>query len=277
MSDTRDERPLEQIQFAIDELDVEKRAVICSRVRLLLWDRAHVRIAHNITQLGCTGLVLKLARPTGIEGDAHNAVAEAQYIRSHMDGSLCGLPCYVPPNRFCLVHNGIGALQLIGNVDGPQRNPHPEGVALCSRELTEDERKQVGGMDALINEHLKKDALVLGLEVDDDTAMDFNETADVANDVPAHIVNSVRLTPRFRCPEHNAAEPEWRCRFCLAAAVIAGPFEPECVVNQIDSGAEHDRFCADYNLKEVLGQAEQVTVELYVRAAVWQRKLVREG
>ena len=49
-------------------------------------------------------------------------------VRENMGGSGCGLPCYVPPDRFCMVHNTIG-------VDG-QSQRNPDGVSYCSHEVT---------------------------------------------------------------------------------------------------------------------------------------------
>jgi hypothetical protein len=246
----RDERPLDQIQFAMDELDLNIRRANCEATRRVL-ARAGVAVAQDIVDLGCTGLM----------AEAGSALDNAIFIRMNMSGSICGLPCYVPPDRFCLVHNTVGALQLVGNVDGPQVNPHPEGVALCSRELTAEERKQMIGVDALINEHAKRDAVALGLEPVDGEAVENAFDSGTSTPPP--------LSAGFRCPEHIT--PEWRCRFCLAVAVIAGPFQPMRLL-ELPNGIED----AD-QLEGVLAKGNDNTVGLYVRAAVWQRKLVREG
>ena len=262
MSGERDERPLAEIQFAGDWHDPEIRHAACEIVRSALAS-AGVAVAQDIVDLGCTGLIARL--PVSIEGGREVA---ARFVRANMAGSICGLPCYVPPDRFCLVHNTIGALQLVGNVDGPQRNPHPEGVALCSRELTDEERKQAGIMAAAIDEHARKAAKDLGFEPVDEPCEDTEALgAPLKN-------RGLPLLSGFCCPEHS--EPVWRCRFCLAAAVIAGPFEPELLLQRIDGSTNVEGF-GDFENLEAFLAAGNKTVGLFVCAARWARKLVRDG
>jgi len=267
----RDERPLNEIQFALDVQDPIARAARAEAVRDLL-ARAGVSIAQDIVDLGCTGLILQLFAPTPVEArrGMPKPLVVATYMRESMSGSICGLPCYVPPTRFCLVHNTIGALQLVGNVDGAQTNPHPEGVALCSRELTDEERKQAGAVGAVIDEHARKAAKDFGLEV-------IDEPSEDAEALGAPLKNrGLPLLSGFCCPEH--AEPVWRCRFCLAAAVIAGDFEPVCVLRVFDErGGDKFRDNEANELAAILDTDAFSEVDLYVRAAVWLRKLVREG
>jgi hypothetical protein len=256
MSEARDERPLDQIQFAIDELDLVKRAQICEAVRTTLATVAGVTVAQDIVDLGCTGLVLAFSRGS----TAVTAIGSAQYIRANMGGSLCGLPCYVPPDRFCLVHNGIGSLQTKGNLDGAQVNPHPEGLALCSRELTEIERKYAMGVDALIDANAAHEA---GASDRENEALHAEVVATPT---------ALALGDGFTCPEHR--DPEFRCRFCLAAAVINGDFEPTRLVMIHDGKSQ--KFVPGAKLDEVLASDDFGEAELYVRAARWVRRLIRE-
>ena len=94
-------------------------------------------------------------------GSVHveTALSLARLVRMNMSGSICGLPCYVPRTRFCLVHNTIGGLQLAGNADGPQRQRYPQGVPVCSRKLTRREKKAVG----FVENKLAKDARLAAL------------------------------------------------------------------------------------------------------------------
>lgn len=254
----RDERPLDQIQFAADVGDPEIRWRRCLIVRSQFRGFG-VKTAQDIVDLGCTGLGLKIA-----EQRSNDKVLQvARFIREHMAGSICGLPCYVPPDRFCLVHNTIGGLQLQGNVDGVQQNPHPEGVALCSRELTDEEKKHAAVVQKKIDEHAKR----LAGEVDAAVTADEHEQPEPLRD------RGMPLFAGLRCPEHT--EPIWRCRFCLAAAVIAGDFEPMTVIRAIDEAGK-GAFADGDKLDSMLADAAHASVELYVRTAIWQRKLVRE-
>ena len=153
-----------------------------------------------------------------------------------MAGSICGLPCYVPPDRFCLVHNIPGALQLHGNMDGPQLARHPEGIPLCSRELTVEELAVQGEIHRKIMEAAADEAKALGAEItaSEVEAQDADPLADTSKEPSttggkAPDGRSGRSgDASFVCPEHTEFTP--KCRFCLAQAVAEGPFDPQIEV-----------------------------------------------
>jgi hypothetical protein len=251
----RDERPLAEINFAMDESDPATRERVQAETRIA-FSLVGVKVAQDIVDLGCTGLAGKM----GLRG--------AQVLRKNMSGSICGLPCYVPPDRFCLIHNTIGGLQLQGNVDGVQQNPHPEGVALCSRELNDEEKKHAAVMQSKIDEHARKltgEADPADTSAPPEPAIRFVEQRNYHCAITFH--------DGFQCPEHTA--PEWRCRFCLAAAIIAGDFEPQTMARLIDDRGV-GAFAPGGTLGETLADDHYTSVELYVRAAIWRRKMVRE-
>ncbi len=253
----RDERTLDEIQFALDTPEAVRMAALLET--RAVFREAGAETAQDIVDLGCTGLAVRLHRTPGW-------LRRIQDARANMGGSLCGLPCYVPPDRFCLVHNTIGGLQQHGNTDGRQETRHPEGLALCSRELTDEEKKHAGLIKYGIEEMGRKAAGAAGLEVVGEPA-----TPEEAPTRLSTLGISSLVANSFTCPEHTT--PEWRCRFCLAQAIVAGPFEPSCIVRTFDNGHVD---CQGAELSEVL-ENDYESVELFVRAAVWKRKLIREG
>ena len=235
----RDERTLDEIDFTQDGDPTKDCSYVPVRAILR---RAGAQTAQDILDLGCTGLVSKLAE--------HELkwLASATMVRGGMAGAGFGLPCYVPPDRFCLIHNVIGALEP------GQESKHPEGVLLCSRELTAEEKKVAAAMEILTQ----------------GKPQDEEAPSAVAAPTLAVSGSPIALYDGFACPEHR--EPVWRCRYCLAAAVISGDFEPRCVVRLFaDKTAE---FAEGSTLVGVLDDDSYESVELYVRAAVWERKLV---
>jgi hypothetical protein len=268
----RDERPLSEIQFAIDVKDPEERAGHCTAVRGLLAGLG-VHVAQDIVELGCTGVVYKLH-----EGDIGKALRAAQFIRQHMGGSLCGLPCYVPPNRFCLVHSTIGALQLKGNVDGPQASCYPEALPICSRELTAEERAAHGKVQAKIMADAATAALDLGAEIQPtDPLLDALPQPSTTSIGPQQLSQRGAGTTigdaSFKCPEHAEFEP--KCRFCLAQAVAEGPLEPKLWVRAWPRVGDAPREVDPRELATLLSHNGDEGVELRVLAARWVRKLTR--
>lgn len=235
----RDERSLDEIDFTQDGDPEVSVSYVPVRATLR---RVGAVTAQNILDLGCTGLVSRLAECEP------KWLGSAQAVRGGMAGAGFGLPCYVPPTRFCLVHNCIGALEP------GQESKHPEGLPLCSRELNAEEKKMAAAMDILTQ----------GKPQDE-------EAPAVETPTLAPPGSPIALHDGFACPEHR--EPVWRCRYCLAAAVIAGDFEPMTVVRMID-GTGKGAFDAGEKLDWLVENAAYTSVELYVRAAVWQRKLV---
>ena len=254
-----DLRLINEVPFAQDIPDLEDRAREESLIRLI-FASAGCTTAQDIIELGCTGLVMKL-RPSFLQ--------RACFVREHMAGAGFGLPCYVPPTRFCLVHNTIGGLQR-----GQHAN-HPEGVDLCSRTLTADERKRAAAVNALIDQEGTREAQAkFGAEVVAPEA----ESTPIPISVPA-LKSS--LESNFCCPEHDGGNPLWLCRYCIAAAIVRGPFRPELMVDVLDNqGVTHS-----YDIEQLpalltgdLGTTPQkATVEavtVFARVRQWTRKLV---
>jgi hypothetical protein len=144
-----DTRPLAEIEFAIDVQDPAAREMAAGNVRAIL-RRCGVAHAQDIVDLGCTGLFSKLC---GSAPDPAFAVVAAdslvlvQRVRANMGGSLVGLPCYVPPDRFCLIHNTIGGL----SVEKGQASRYPEVIPQVSRDLSPQERGHVSLIEAARN------------------------------------------------------------------------------------------------------------------------------
>ena len=250
MEDKPDLRPIDEIPFLEHAGHVRRILKI-----------AELTIADQVIQAGCTGLVMNLRVMDSLSKTCDDVVKDAQFVREHMGGAGFGLPCYVPPTRFCLVHNTIGGLQQ------GQEARRPEGMAFCSRELTEEEQKYAVAVNAKIaQDGLKEAAAHFGVKSCKD------ETASVPppNASPVWLLNG-----QFRCPEHK--EIEWKCRYCLAAAIIQGPFEPVIELQvQFRSGPNGNDTVPIEQLERHLSDANTEVVEVYARVKRWARELVEE-
>lgn len=100
----------------------ETHAIARANVRATL-RACGVEKAGDINTLGCTGAA-----------KAKLTIEAIANLRLDLAGSGFGLPCFVPPSRYCLAHNTIGGLQ-----DG-QKAHHEEMVESISRELTPEEK-----------------------------------------------------------------------------------------------------------------------------------------
>lgn len=86
--------------------------------------------------------------------------------------------------------------------------------------------------------------------------------------------------PPWTCTEHGEFTPH--CRFCVAQAVVSGPFKPKLLVasgaekNSIDMNTIVDLDDVGKTLPEILHEQEKAevseTVAVFVKAAVWRRK-----
>jgi hypothetical protein len=260
----RDERPLSEVQFALGDAQAQQKA---EEVRGLL-RLCGVTTAQDIVDLGCTGLVLQLEQQSHALVDP--MLVEARFVRENMSGSICGLPCYVPNHLFCLVHNTVGGLQASGNKDGPQSNPHPAGLALCSRPLTPEEGGKLQGVQAFAQAEAIKEANAhFGAEVTEpDDNGDFFSTPSAADACPVPL-------PPFVCREHG--EFTAGCRYCLAQSIVEGSAEPDMLftTHTVASGSLPQAFNA-VSFARDLNDGRVVKVELYVLAGRWVRKLVKE-
>jgi hypothetical protein len=246
----RDERPLSEIRFAQDELDAITRNRLQSEVRTIL-QKAGVAVAEGIVRLGCTGLAVHAL-----------CLQDAQFVRKHMAGSVCGLPCYVPNHLFCLVHNTVGGLQTSGNKDGPQSNPHPEGLALCSRPLTPEEGGKLQGVQAFAQAEAVKEANAhFGAEQVTEDDLMKSDACPV-------------LFPPFVCREHG--EFTIGCRYCLAQSIVEGPLAPsvDLRIRQVDGVVTLASDIGELAIALIDDKCD--SIELYVLAGRWTRKLVKE-
>lgn len=125
--------PIEKMNFGADEKPEERDAVV-ARVRSIL-KTCECVVADDIAALGCTGLAAHWGTPTGL-------LEAGKFLRLGIAGGGVGLPCFVPPTRFCLVHNTIGGLER-GQV--PE---YPEQIDKVSRELELAERAHL----AIVNQ-----------------------------------------------------------------------------------------------------------------------------
>jgi len=265
MSKERDERPLAEIRFA---QDVTISGVEAETTIRTYFERIGVKVAQDIIDLGCTGLVSKLRETSIAPGSSWDT---AQYIRRNMSGSICGLPCYVPRDRFCLVHNTIGGLQTAGNTDGPQAPRYSEVLTLMSRDLTSEEQRTV----AIIAAKLAADAKAKALadygaeEIEEPTdAIHYTGTGPVTLNEPAPSCPIPQ--PPFKCPDHK--EPDWGCRKCIAQAIVEGHGDVQSAV-LADGSKRYDTL--EVSLSELL-DGEWKTVELWVKVASWSQKVTRD-
>jgi hypothetical protein len=266
----RDERPLSEICFSRDvdsplgEADMRVVLSICG-----------VRTGQDIVDMGCTGLVLAIK---AYKDSLIASLAKAQQIRQSMAGSVCGLPCYVPDHLFCLVHNTVGGLQTSGNKDGPQSNPHPEGLALCSRPLTPEEGGKLQGMQAFAQAEAVKEANAhFGAEpvTEDDAFLHpgISPSSLEFYDAGKRDACPVPLPP-FVCREHG--EFTIGCRYCLAQSIVEGPVEPPMHLFAEPARGTQLLQRELRDLPALLSSTDTDVVELYVLAGRWVRKLVKE-
>jgi hypothetical protein len=277
----RDERPLSEIAFSRDVY-----APLSEKIVRAAFAGCGVTVGQGIIDLGCTGLLLQLRRSAHAVAEgtlAHfghaksvndaDLIIEAQRIRASMAGSICGLPCYVPNHLFCLVHNTVGGLQVTGNKDGPQSNPHPEGLALCSRELTPEEGGKLQGVQAFTQVEAAKEAVAhLGAECSD--GADSLE-ADIDADFRGVAANACPVSfPPFVCREHN--DFTIGCRYCLAQSIVESPLAPSMHLFAEPARGTQLLQRELSTLPALLSSTDTDVVELYVRAVRWTRRLVKE-
>lgn len=275
MSNDIDDRKIEDLLFAQED-SLLNRESFCATVRRIFLDRG-ARTAQDVIDLGCTGLVgtpvdTSIPDAYRLLYKENSPVAQIAFARGRMAGAGFGIPCYVPPTRFCLVHNTVGGLQP------NQAGRHPEGLNLCSRPLTLEEQGHTADVQALIDkEGIANAKRLFGAEsIEPSTTPAAQEVPTVAPAVPTitpavPTTASVTLSARFVCPEHTTLV--WACRYCLAAAVINGPIQPEVF---LESQHRNDRLESwdIEDLQAVLADLNCVEVTAVVRAKRWMRKMV---
>ncbi len=233
--------------------------------------------ARDIETLGCTG-VAKLAQ----HGAPEVAIAVGTRLRLGLGGGGVGLPCFVPPNLFCLVHNTIGGLQ------DHQKQLHSEMVGAISRELTPQERIQVGLTDKarrMRGGDRTTEAMDVLSGQNQDVLAEVAESLEDAHD--ERVLEESKLDDSgpvpfvplkaWKCAEHTTTN--WACRYCLAQAVVEGPLVPTFIARDDLSVALGVRFCAVTEIPGEIVAAEQSMakqLQIFVRVATFTRKLARD-
>lgn len=264
-----DMRTLDEMPFA--------GTTACSpdMVRAIL-SKCGVAVARDIELVGCTG-----AAAAGLH------VEEISELRLAVGGGGVGLPCFVPPTRFCLAHNTIGGLMP------GQAMYHQEHVDSISRPLTPEERGKVKLMEAAIrtrgkdskdkqnnaHEVLTGYTLPEGFEaVAEDGGADFTKP-DVTPEERVRLMEAARwpgqntappVVDAWRCPEHP--KPAWNCRYCAAQAVVEGALEPVYAFSCPDDvGTE----LTPEALERRIDTTHTGAADIYVKVAHLTRKLSR--
>jgi hypothetical protein len=284
--DWTDKRPLDKLTFGI-ALPEAERAEAADRVRVMLTDLG-VKIAEDIKSIGCTTLAARAANAHGTNGEMiGKAIVGGRFLRMALGGSGIGLTCYVPPTRYCHVHDTIGGLQE--NQDAL----YPEMVDRISRELTDEERvkfrlvEHVRHMEEETTDKVRA-AVLSGRRLPSEFAPEDDAVGPGAGPVitsgshdaaPAEpvVVRAVPTAAAWLCPEHD--EFVVACRYCLAESIIKGPLQPAAILVW-GEGTEDDM--EQLPLIEVadkvaaLDKSGEEVVALYVKAVRWTRRLARE-
>lgn len=227
----------------------------------------------DVANLGCTGLA---AHDVKFQDHPLSIVALGEFLRRGLTGSGVGLTCFVPPTRYCLIHETVGGLQ-----EG-QGQRYPEHVASISRELTDKERGAMALTDAArrmqgktLTERLLNTADVLGgrAELPGEAAVEDPDD-EHADTCPAPATGAV-----FTCPEHP--EFTYACRFCVAGEIVKGPFEPtfNVISDVLNQGPTIKHTLSPPVLEQALiteNRPEVASVDVYVRVHRYTRKLARE-
>jgi len=249
-------------------------------VRTYLADAGCV-VAGDIEQLGCTGVL----RHEGMCHDGDTAteeqiiagtIAAGTRLRLGLAGSGVGLPCFVPPTRFCLVHNTIGGLE------DEQVVHHGLYIERVSRPLTPAEEAKT-----VVMRHAGQMKSVGELN-------DFiagRSPLDVEGDDEPELPISKLGAQSWTCEEH--ATTVWSCRYCLAQAVVEGPLIPVTLVAshaKLDADGKMTtpidsefRLSGDAGVAAVLKDFEgdrirsgSIMADVWVRVAAFSRKLARD-
>lgn len=232
------------------------------------------RTAQDVIDFGCTGMMFSLLAAftkfaaIGIEDvqARESILKDVVRIRSNMGGAGFGLPCYVPSTHFCLVHNTIGGLQQ------GQEQRYPNGLRYCTRPLTDAEELQVRGMQTFIaQEGLKEAQEQFGIEpTEEEPQAEPVVQADTHASPQLHYLGAA-----FTCPEHK--DIVFACRYCLASAVIHGPFQPVVEIAVQQAGENGISRVPLAKLDDALANGDVEIVEAFVRVKRWSRKLIVEA
>lgn len=284
-----------------EEPRLEKRI----RVRKIL-DEAGIKTGEELQRLGCTGFVNALLRGQAVSIDDDDevsaAISQARFVLDNLGGSGFGLTCYVPINRFCLVHRIAGGLQE------DQQIAFPEALPIVTRDLTPEEHGHIALVEAarradsrrrakdLLGGRTKEEDLreAIGPVADWAERGDMGPVAECASaddeaqvrqqkieealraagidtatvDAVLEAVNGAGdfADPPFTCPEHG--ESVWRCRLCVAQMVADGDLEPRFHVDGCEIDADE--------VVEYLNDDSIDELTVFVAVGTWKRKLVKE-
>jgi hypothetical protein len=244
-------------------------ALALSKFTALLVGSCKAKTSDDIEALGCTGCAAN-----GL------TIENAQFIRLGLAGSGVGLPCFVPPDRFCLVHGVSGGLQ-----DG-QSQQYAERVEDISRPLTPAEaghNKLVSAARRGRTEH-DTHSMLHGHELPKSwQAMDGGEGGAEVETFEQVVeglraaggIEPVRLGAHtWKCDEHT--ETDWTCRYCLAQAVVEGELTPVVRVAGPMGVGEVMASDVDAKLVELNKMGSVDHVEVFVQAAKFTRRLARD-
>ncbi|HEV3059670.1 MAG TPA: hypothetical protein VGY48_15575 [Vicinamibacterales bacterium] len=244
------------------------------RVRALL-RRCNVKIADDITKLGCTG-----AAHYGLSAD------DIKFLRAGLAGGGVGLPCFVPPTRYCFLHETTGGLQ-----DG-QAPGYSNVIESISRELTPEEiahnklvtEAQWSDNERGAFEKLRGRKLPEGWEANVDAIRKEGGIDDVVGAgkirVPEGFSPPMTYTVAWQCSEHK--KTNWQCRYCVAQAVVDGDIEPTyrlAVGTAVGDRIAVTDACAAARLAQEIAEEDKVGtagLDVYVRVATFTRKLSRD-
>jgi len=306
MIDWTDRRPINTMPFGADTPEAA-RADTATIVRGIL-TACGCTIADDITKLGCTGLAAHVEKvvafiaqlpvlPVPFDTVQDRLVtAWGRFLRLGLAGGGVGLPCFVPPDRYCLVHDTIGGLQ-----DGQQQH-HVELVDAVSRELTAAERastamvesaRRVKGAEAAselltgwkrgeavkaVKERLEEEGVgELPVELPVGAPVAMREA------MPNGPVTFSRTVAPWTCAEHE--HTNWKCRYCVAQAVVEGELEPsysitfDTAVELVAAPGVPARGISPEELQSQLDKLDGTgvpRVDVYVHAARFTRKLSQD-
>lgn len=274
-----DKRPIADMTFGAEEKTPEAQAATAAGVRSVL-AVCDVKIADDINRLGCTGVVAKAkataeaAKHVFGDADQHAPLDVAKFLRLGLAGGGVGLPCFVSPDRFCLVHETVGGLQ------DNQKPHHPEFVHAISRPLTDEERgkyEMVNAARTVARTDLDEAADILSGR----KAVPGVVEAGEDDDPEAAVLLGARVgVQTWKCPDHPTTN--WACRYCVAQAIVEGPLAPAMAVagSKVTSSPPLiERVAASAGASDAIEACSargDTVVELYVRVATFTRKLSRD-
>lgn len=271
--------PTEEALVAWRDLHAEKFA----RLREI-FSACSIEAREHIEELGCTGGTARLL-----------ALDDIKFLRLALAGSGVGLPCFVPPDRYCLAHETSGGLQdgqtplFMQYVDAVAR-PLTPGEAAHDKLVTaarKSEREH--GAHSLLHGH----TMPAGWTADDGATTDAEREAqyEAQQDRLSEDLAAARRAPLFawKCDEHT--KTNWACRHCVAQAIAEGELVPVYVLGvttppdkEGDGERDEETFavteeCVGAQVETEIGEEDAAggsSVKIYVRVATFTRKLARD-